>query len=213
MMKKRNVVFLLLTSAALMLQLGCAGSVSLTSVWTNPEYTGPPAKKILVVGLAQKLQIRRVFEHQLRFEFASRGVDAEASIDGMPDDAKLDKQAFAEYFGDRNINAVLVTGLVSADTTKEYTPGASYVAPAVHTTWYGYYDGVYAVHHEPGYWTQNTQFVLESSLYDVASEKLVWRGMSKAVNPEDVMEIIEDLSKTLVNRLGQDGLVTLKEEE
>ncbi len=191
--------------------LGCGGSVSLTNVWTDPGYTGQPKKNVLVVGLAQKPQVRTSFEYQLKHEFTSRGVAAMASVDGIPRDVQLDKQTFAQYFGNENLDAVLVTGLVSADTTDQYTPGNVYAVPVgYYNTWHGYYGAVYAVHREPGYWTTNTKFVLESNLYDVATEKLIWRGISRAVNPENAMEVIEELSKILVNRLGQDGLVTLQ---
>ncbi len=192
--------------------LGCGGSVSLINVWTDPGYTGQPKKKVLVVGLAQKPQVRTSFEYQLKHEFTSRGVEAMASVDGMPRVVQLDKQTFAQYFGNENLDAVLITGLVSADTTDQYTPGHSYTVPVgYYNTWHGYYGAVYAVHQEPGYWTTNTKFVLESNLYDVATAKLIWRGISKAVNPENAMEVIEELSKILVKRLGQDGLVTLQE--
>lgn len=194
--------------------IGCGGSVSLTSVWTDPGYSGQPKKNVLVVGLAQNRQVRISFEYQLTREFTSRGISAMASIDGIPQDVQLDKQNFAQYFGDKNFDAVLVTGLVSADTVEQYNPGSVYVLPVGHyNTWHGYYGAVYAVHHEPGYWTSNTEFILESNLYDVASEKLIWRGISKAVNPENAMQVIEELSKILVGRLALDGLVTLKEEK
>ena len=188
--------------------LGCLGSVSLTSVWTDPGYTGQPKDNILVVGLAQRHQVRTSFEYQLAHEFESKGVSALASVDGLPRGVKLDKQSFGQYFGDRNIEAVLVTGLVSADTAEQYTPGATYAVPVgYYSSWYRYYGTVYSVHQEPGYWTTNTKFVLESNLYDVATEKLIWRGLSKAVNPEDAMEVIVDLSKILVSRLDQDGVI------
>ena len=205
------IVGAILVSAAVIL-FGCGSSVWLTDVWTDPVYTGQPKNNVLVVGLAQKHQVRTSFEYQLAHEFGSHGVGAMASVDGIPRDVQLDKQTFAQYFGDKNLDAVLITGLVSADTTDEYTPGVTYTMPmGYYRTWSGYYNTIYTIHQEPGYWTTNANFVMESNMYDVASEKLIWRGISKAVNPENVVEIIQDLSKTLVNRLGEDGIVTLQE--
>ncbi len=106
---------------------------------------------------------------------------------------------------------VLILALTSSVCAQD-TPGNTYAVPVgYYNTWHGYYGAVYAVHQEPGYWTTNTKFVLESNLYDVATAKLIWRGISKAVNPENAMEVIEDLSKILVKRLAKDGLVTLKD--
>jgi nitrogen regulatory protein PII-like uncharacterized protein len=164
--------------------------------------------------LAQRPQVRSTFEYQLKYELTSHGVSAMASVDGIPQDVKLDKQTFSQYFSDKNLDAVLITGLVSADTTEQYRPGASYATPVgYYRTWHGYYGTVYSVHREPGYWTTDTKFVLESNLYDVVSEQLIWRGVSKAVNPESALDVIEDLSKKLVEQLAKDGLVTLQEEK
>ena len=205
--------FVLMT-AIIGVLLGCGGSVSLTNVWTDPGYTGDPKSNVLVVGLAPRPQVRASFEYQLTHEFTSRGVNAMSSVDGIPRDVQLDKQTFAQYFGDRNLDAVLITGLVSADTTEEYTAGSTYAVPVgYYNTWHGYYGAVYAVHREPGYWTETTVFVMESNLYDARSGKLIWRGISKAVNPDNVIEVIEDLSKTLVDRLATDGIVMLQDEK
>jgi hypothetical protein len=198
--------------------LGCGGSVVLKSVvlenaWTDPGYTGQPKNNILVVGLAQRHQVRTGFEYHLVSEFESRGIGAIASVDGMPPDVQLDKEAFTKYFGNKGIDAVLITGLVSTDTSKAYTPGTSYSLPIQYfDTFHGYYVAVNAEHQNSEYWTDNIHFVLESNLYDVASEKLIWQGISEPVNPENVMETIVDLSWILVTRLGQDGLVALEME-
>ena len=193
--------------------MGCGGSVSLKHVWNDPAYSGQPLKKFLVVGLAQRRQVRSQFEFQLEHELKSRGVGAKASVDGLPPDVKLDKETFQQYFGGEMFDAVLVTGLISADTTDLYNPGFSYATSAgYYHTWDGYVENVWTVHQEPGYWTESTEYVLESNLYEVATARLIWRGISKSVDPENVSSVIVDLSKALVNQLAKDGLITVQEE-
>jgi hypothetical protein len=213
MMKSSHVVagFLVLIVATVMF-MGCGGSVSLKHVWSDPAHSGQPLNNFLVVGLAQRRQVRSQFEFQLQHELKSRGVGAKASVDGLPPDVKLDKETFQQYFGGENIDAVLVTGLISADTTDLYTPGISYATNAgYYRTWDGYVATVWDVHQQPGYWTESTEYVLESNLYDVATARLIWRGISKTVDPENVSVIIVDLSKTLVDQLAKDGLITVQE--
>ena len=213
-MKNRNVFLCTALAVIGVLLLGCGGSVSLTNVWSDPTYSGKSIDNILVIGVTPKPEVRRHFEFQLSHEFKSRGIGSMASVDGIPEDIKLSKENFGQYFGDVNLDAVLVTGLVSADTTEQYTPGTSYAVPVgYYSTWSGYYTTVYSVHREPGYWTENTEFVIESTLYEVATEKLIWRGISKAVNPDNVTEIIEDLSKTLVDQLATDGIVIVQDKQ
>jgi hypothetical protein len=194
--------------------LGCGGSKSvlISNAWTDPGYSGRPKNNILVVGLALRHEFRTDYEYHLSREFVARGVGAAASVDGMPSDVELDKKAFIEYFGDKGFDAVLITGLVTADPDREYTPGTAYSGNVTYyDTFHGYYVAVYSKQRDPDYWNADLDIVFESNLYDVSSEKLMWQCISRPVKPEDVSKTVDDFSKTLINRLGQDGIVRLEE--
>jgi hypothetical protein len=210
-MKKRNLTLLLLITATLATLPGCTSSVSLTNVWSAPDHQPGSIDKILVVGLAHREEMRSIFEYQLRFELTNQGVAAMASIDGLPTDEALSRETFDAYFQDADIDAVLITGLVSADTLQKYVPGESYtMSTGYYDSWHGYYTTRYNVYHDPGYLTTSTEYMLESNLYETAGGKLIWRAISKAVDPEHAMEVIEELSKMLVYQLREDGLIKLK---
>jgi hypothetical protein len=188
--------------------------VLFSNAWIDPGYSGQPKNNILVVGLALRHEARTEYEHYLSHEFAARGVGAVASVDGMPADAQLDKKAFIEYFGDKGFDAVLLTGLVTIDPESEYTPGTDYAGEVTYyDTFHGYYVAVYSKQKDPDYWNDNLDIAFESNLYDVTSEKLIWQLISKPVKPEDAAKTFEDYSKLLINRLGQDGIIRLKEEK
>lgn len=208
-MKSRNATALTLIALLSLFVLSCAGGVSLTHVWNNPGYSGGPVNNILVVGLAPKQTTRITFEYELKNQLSARGVVAQASIDGIPRGTKLDEETFKQYYGDKGIGAVFVTGLVSADTVEQYIPGHTYVQPiGYYNTWHGYYSTVYTVYDEPGYWTSSAEFVIESNLYDVNSGKLIWRGVSKAVDPDNALDVVHKLTTILVDQLAKDGLIT-----
>ncbi len=191
--------------------IGCGGSVSLVNVWTDPGYHGDNLEKILVIGMAPREQTRTVFEYQLKNEFIINGVDALASLDGMPKDEEISKEAFEKYFTGLNIDAVLITGLLRADTTETYVPGRMYSASTgyYYRDYYGYYHSHWGMYHEPGYFKETREYLIESTLYKTSNGKIIWRGVSKAVNPDKFMKLIEDLSKSLVKRLSKDGLITI----
>jgi hypothetical protein len=196
------------------LGLGCVGSVALIDVWSDPGYHAVAVDNVLVVGMAPRLQSRSVFEYQLAHEFNANGVNAMASLDGMPADEEISRDAFEEYFRDLNLDAVLVTALVRADTTKIIVPGNSYeVQSGYYRDFWGEYHTQWTVHHEPGYIQETTEYLIESTLYETSEGKVIWRGVSRAVDPDQVSVVIEDLSKILVKRLGEDGMIVLKKEQ
>ncbi len=208
---KTRIAIMTANVAIIGVLLGCGGSVSLINVWTDPGYHGDKIEKILVVGMAPRYQTRSTFEYQLTHEFNSYGVNAMASLDGMPKDEEISKEAFIKYFKDLNLDAVLVTGLLRADTSQTYRRGSSYaVSMGYNPNFYHYYHSHWAIYHELGYIEETRKYMIESTLYETTKGNIVWRGISEAVNPDNVIIVIEDLSKTLVKRLGKDGLVTLK---
>jgi len=207
---KTRIALMTAISAIMGVLLGCGGSVSLVNVWTDPGYHGANIDKILVVGMAPREQTRSMFEYQLTNVFRTYGVNAMASLDAMPKDVEISKEAFAKYFKDHDLDAVLITGLLMADTSQTYVPGHSYsVSSGYYRDYWGYYHSHWTMYHEPGYYKETRKYMIESTLYETTKGNIIWRGISKTVNPDNIMTVIEDLSKTLVKRLGKDGLVTL----
>jgi hypothetical protein len=64
--------------------------------------------------------------------------------------------------------------------------------------------------HRPGYYTTHETYTLETNLYDVESEELVWSARSRSFAPESVSEVIIDLTKLLINDLSEKNLIKKK---
>jgi hypothetical protein len=73
--------------------------------------------------------------------------------------------------------------------------------------YYGYYGMGYDVVHEPGYTRTTTIVRLETHLYDVRTEKLLWGAHSDTFDPSSTDDIIQSVSKTISKRLAKDGLL------
>lgn len=213
-MKKSNAIFVILIGVASLMQLSCGSSVSLINVWTDPGYHGGKLDKLLVVGMAPREQTRSIFEYQLTNDLNVSGVKAMASLDGMPKDEEISKEAFEKYFRDLNIDGVLVTGLIRADTTEKFVEGHSYaIQSGYYRDFWGYYHSQWTVYSEPGYFVESEEYLIETTLYETTNAKIIWRGISKAVDPKHAVEVIEDLSKILVNQLIEDSIVVVAESE
>ncbi len=169
---KKNIIMLLLTLLLMTLQLGCVGSVSLDNVWMDPSYQGGKLNKLLVVGMAPREQTRSIFEYQFTNDLNVNGVTAMASLDGMPKDEEISKEVFKEYFNDLNIDGVLVTGLVSVETSEDYVEGHSYAVQSVgYRDFWGHYHSQWTLYQEPGYFEETTEYLIESTLYETTNGK------------------------------------------
>ena len=76
---------------------------------------------------------------------------------------------------------------------------------------YGYYPHVNSYVQSPGYYTTHETYTLETNLYDVKSEELIWTARSRTFSPESVDEVIVDLTKLLINDLAEKNLIKKKQ--
>ena len=176
--------FARLTAAALAAAAlaSCAANTQLTSSWADPAAAGRSYKKIVVVGVTNKSPIRHEYEDAWTRELSARGVEATPSYNfGGPGD-KLDKDAAMSKLQEMGADAVLVTRLVDKETVNTYYPPSysSVAAPSpYYGGWYGYYSMGYSYMTSPGYVEENKVYRIETNLYDVHGDKLIWSGLTE----------------------------------
>ncbi|MHA1190472.1 MAG: hypothetical protein ACTSSQ_08500 [Alphaproteobacteria bacterium] len=59
----------------------------------------------------------------------------------------------------------------------------------------------------PGYVTEDTIVHLETNVYRVEGEKLVWSGKTETFNPKNTNTLISELAKTILNELAKSNLI------
>ena len=173
-----------LTAAALaaVALVSCAASTQLTSSWADPAAAGRSYKKIVVVGVTTKAPIRREYEDAFSRELAARGIEATPSYNFGGPDKQLDKDAAMAKLQEIGADAVLVTRLVDKETVNTYYPPSysTVAAPSpYYGGWYGYYSMGYSYMTSPGYVEENKVYRLETNLYDVNGDKLIWSGLTE----------------------------------
>lgn len=168
--------------------LGCASSTKMLHSSTTPDFRPGSVKKIFVVGVAQTDSLRRLYEDTFVADLKQSKYDGEASYTRIPDPdpKKVDKDAVAGSLVKDGFTHVLVTRIVSVEDRETYVPpttmavGVGYGGyPGYYGGWYPYMSMSYGYVTSPGYTTVNRVVGLETNLYDLASQKLVWSGMTQ----------------------------------
>ena len=133
---------------------------------------------------------------------------AVASIGVAPNKEDLEKAAIRKKVQELGIKSVIVTRLLGVDKEKYYVPGEVYVPPyGYYRGFHGYYDRAYGYAYSPGYWAEYEIFRLETNLYEVATEKLIWSAASETVDPQSVETVVESLSEQIIADLTKRGLL------
>lgn len=190
---------------------------SCTNTKISQSWVEPRHKKIyndmLIIGIGESEQNRRAYESYFVEELRLRGTEAEASYKLIKSDQKIERETVAKAIKGLDIDAVLVTHLVAVDEETIYRPSMDYM-PRYGGGYYGglysYYPHVNTYVHRPGYYTTHETYTIESNLYDVESEELIWSARSRTFSPESTDEVIVDLTKLLINDLIDKNLIKKK---
>jgi len=191
--------------------LSSCATTKLTSTWMDPTAKDVKLATVMVIGVAKQDMRRRQYEDSFVAQLATRKVNAVASYKYLPDPAAITKETAAQVVIDQKVTQVLVTRLVDVQTVQNYVPPTSTVVgggyPGYYGNWYGYYGSSYQVVSSPGYTYDTTYMTLESNIYDVSSEKLVWSGRTQTEMGSNLDGQIPEFIAVLMGGMTKSGLI------
>jgi hypothetical protein len=195
---KRFVPFLL---ACFLLPASCA-TTKMTDVSRDENYRGT-IRKVVVVGIFKESDTRKIFEDEFADRLRARGLDAIASRKLVSDAEMPDKDLVIRKIREFGADTVAVTRVMDMETVKNYVPGQAYAMP----TYYGYYGAYYSYSYRPAYTETKGYAYLETNLYNVGDEKLIWSGRSTTKLTETRYELIQAYVKTMIDALSEAKLL------
>ena len=199
---KGNLKSLHLLLIIICFALASCSTTNLTSVWKDEGFKGS-VNNVFVIGIFKERDNRRTYENEFVKQLSAQGVNAIASYKEFGSGKLPDKKAIVSKMEELNMGAVLIANIVDKERRRVYAE-----------TWYQNYGYHY------GYWhgdeVRTTEFIddiyhVETKLYDVRSESLVWSALSKTVVfDEFVKSEVKEIRKFInfmVKKLSDDGLL------
>lgn len=198
------------STIALLVLLTACGSTRVTGLWKKSDYAGAPFASLMVVGLTGELINKALWENILAERLRQHGVNTILSVDSFPPDQVVGEREIINQVIARGIDGVLVTRLVDTRTEQVYHPplGAYYEGPyGYYSHFYRYYPHAYHRVYSPGYTATYTTVLLETNLYDGATQQLIWSMSTDSVDHGSGNELAQSVSSTVVEVLRKDGLI------
>ena len=200
---KRIKLFVLLLITAAFLLASCTTTTVMTDVWKDKTYQGKP-QEIVVIMVAKSPDMRNLFEDRFSAELDDRGNNAFQSYTIIPMEQLRDKELVKSKIKNSGADTVLISRLVDTKEIKSYRPGQIYAVPSAYYGWWGYYDIVFA---DYGYTGDVQVAYIETNLYDVKTEKLIWSGHSKTERTEGEQQLINAFIKVMIKKLSSAGII------
>ena len=177
-------VYARLCVAALSLAMltSCGPTTQLTSSWSDPAFANRGYKKVVVVGASPVTTVRRMFEDTFVAELKSRGVEGISSYAVIGENQPIDRDVASARLKEAGVDGVIVTRLIDKESVETYYPPtySSVGAPgAYYGGWYSYYSVGYTYQSSPGYVAEDHIYKIETNLYDVGTDKLIWSGLTE----------------------------------
>jgi hypothetical protein len=183
-----------------------AADVKFTSTWKSPDagtvsFVG---KKVAALVITQDDSLRVSGEEALVRELSPRGLQMVATYRIVPK-PELDKAEKAKvWYEQAGVEGVVAVRPISAEKVRTYTPG-TWTDPYYSSFWsyYGYGWGSYYV---PGSSREDTVVVVETLVFSVSRNTLLWAAVSETKNPKQLQQYVKDLVTATVKEMQKHGL-------
>lgn len=161
-------------------------------------------KRPMVIGISDSQQTRRVYEKYFVSELKKINVNAIASYELISSKQKMNRDTVVNAVKGTDIDAVIVTYLVSSDHEIKYheSPLSQGYSGDVESSRMS--DTLISTRGR----TSTTEIVtLKTDLYDTQTKSLVWTAQTRTVAPESIDEVVTDVTALLIEQMLNDGLI------
>jgi hypothetical protein len=176
------------------------------SVWKAPDagtvsFAGQTVAALII---DKDDSLRVAGEEALVRELNARGIQGVASYRMMPKELAQDPDQARVWYEKAGVQGVVALRVVDDQRRKTVVPGTW--TTGYYTTFWGYYGYSYSAVFSPGYTRDERILSLETLIFSVPKNSLVWAGISVTDNPKDGQKVVADVVKEAVNEMRKQGL-------
>jgi hypothetical protein len=132
-----------------------------------------------------------------------RGIQAVATYRLAPKEELRKPETAKPWFEKANVEGVVAVRPISSDTQR-YSTG-TWVTSNYSTLW-GYYGYGWSAVYVPASARTETLIVVETTIYSVPRNELLWAAVTETRNSRDLRAFVEELAKESVKEMQKQGL-------
>lgn len=201
--------FFTIAFAALYL-VSCGPSQRITSAWKSPDMTSKTYNTVFILALMENQSARNIIETDMANAATAKGYKVYKSSEVFAPSFQKgnlpSKQDVIDKVRSLGCDAIVSSHLVDKQSETRYVPGTTTYMPygAYGMGWGGYYGYYGSMYSTPGYYTTDKTYFLETNIFDVESEKLIWSAQSEAYNPSSISKFSRDYTAILAEQIRKD---------
>ncbi len=206
---------LILAVLTISLFTACGPSTQIVKSWTDPSLNAGTVKaynKVLVIAQLKDDSSRRIAEDKI--VASSPKGNFVASYSYLKSSQQDQNLVVADLLKD-GIEGIVLMRLTDIEKSTDYVQGTSYYGGWGYG--HGYYGGYGgygyggSMYSTPGYYEENKTYFVETNIYDVKSNKLLWSGTTSTLNPTKINEALDEIIMAVKTELTNKGLIVKEE--
>jgi hypothetical protein len=175
--------------AVALLSLACAPNTEVVNSWKEPGIPPQRFTKVLAVFITKDPGMRRAAEDQLAHKIGH----AVPAYSVVPDSLLRDGANAKAWIKQEGYDGLVIMRPVRVDQEQTFVPGTSYVVPAGYGSYSRYWGTGWGYAYSPGYVQSDQVVLVETNVYSVKDDKLIWASRTKTYNPESVRNLVDEI--------------------
>ena len=190
---------------------GCATS-PFSTTWKSPDATpvSLSGKKVLAVVQVKDEARRREAEDLLAADLTRRGAVGVASYTLFPASASEPDQAAAKAAAEKaGVAGVVIVRFGNAEQVVTSTPNPSprWINDPYYRRAWDYMGRGWGTVYQAETVRTDTKLAIETRVYSLEQEKLIWAGTSEAWNPKKSSDVIKTLTAAVAKNMTEAGVL------
>jgi len=195
---------------AALLCLGACTTTStiFTSTWKAPDAqaVSPVGKTVAAVFVSPNESRRRSAEDALAADITARGAHGIAAYTVLPDERSYTGDKALATLKQAGANGAVIMRVVGRDQRITYTPG--YAAPGPYGGFGPYWGYGWRTVYEPGYLQTDNLVSVETLVYSLTNDKLLWASTSRTTNPRNIDSLVNEVADVTAREMVKQGILT-----
>lgn len=183
-------------------------STKITSSWREPDKAVAVStlNKVLVVALFKDETSRHKAEDQMASYLNGKGIVSYNYLDNNFD--PKNEGVLREKINKDGFDGAVTMRLVDIDKEKIYTPGNTSLYPSYYRNFSGYYYRSWSYYSRPGYYSTSKTYTIETNVYSIKEDKIIWSGLTATTDPDGVKKMTEEVAKVVYKKMVDEGFIS-----
>lgn len=205
----RTIKTLVILIVVNIISIGQIQAQSKIRSWKTNEDFDPNFKKMVVIGMIERMSVRSEMEENIVIQARKNNLDAKMGYLLFPPEMGNPFEDMGKVRNgllEKEYDALLSVAIFGTSAKRYIPPERVYVPIAYYNRFGSYYSNSYAVVRTPGYMTTEDQYFIECNLYNLNDGKLLWSGRTFAFPQTSLSSQVTKFGQRLFKELKAEGI-------